>query len=85
MLPIGLLTSVLLPVPTSMLLGWLLPGLALCAVVLAAGTRFDPAKVGAALVIGWAAFVMTGLLPSTTCARSPMRSSDVAVNRPALR
>ena len=46
-LPIGLLTSVLLPLPTSRLLGWLLPGLALCAVVLAAGTRFDPAKVGA--------------------------------------
>ncbi len=82
-LPIGLLTSVLLPLPTSRLLGWLLPGLALCAVVLAAGTRFDPAKVGAALVIGWAGFVMTGFYRQR---RVPIADAlrDVAVNRPAL-
>ena len=40
---------------------------ALCAVVLAAGTRFDPAKVGAALVIGWAGFVMTGFYRQRRC------------------
>ncbi len=82
-LPIGLLTSLLLPLPTSRLLGWLLPGLAFCAVVLAAGTRFDPAKVGVAVVIGWAGFVMSGFYRQR---RVPIADAvqDIAVNRPAL-
>jgi hypothetical protein len=59
-LPIGLLTSVLLPVPTALVLGWFLPAVAVCAVVLAIGTRYNPMWVAGSLAVGWAAIVLGG-------------------------
>ena len=59
-LPIGLLTSVLLPVPTALVLGWFLPAVAVCAVVLAIGTRYNPMWVAGSLAAGWAAIVLGG-------------------------
>jgi hypothetical protein len=59
-LPIGLLASVLLPVPTALVLGWFLPAVAVCALVLAIGTRYDPMWVAGSLAAGWAAFVLGG-------------------------
>jgi len=62
LLPIGLLTSVLLPVPTSLVLGWFLPSTAACAIVLALGTRYDPVWVAGLLAVGWAAVVLGGFV-----------------------
>lgn len=59
-LPAGILTGALLPGHTTYLLGWFLPGLAACAVILAAGTHFDPRWVAGSLATGWAALVWTG-------------------------
>jgi len=59
-LPIGLLASVLLPVPTSLVLGWFLPAVAVCAIVLAVGSRYDPRWVAGSLAVGWAAAVLGG-------------------------
>ena len=59
-LPVGLLASVLLPVPTSLVLGWFLPAVAVCAIVLAVGSRYDPRWVAASLAVGWAAVVLGG-------------------------
>ncbi len=44
-IPVGLLAALLLPVRTSLLLGWVLPGLALCAVTLAVGTRVEVGRL----------------------------------------
>jgi hypothetical protein len=60
LLPVGLLTSVLLPVPTSLMLGWFLPATAACAIVLALGTRYDPRWAAGLLAVGWAAVVLGG-------------------------
>jgi hypothetical protein len=51
--PLGLLTAIVLPVRTVLLLGWIVPGVALCLVVLAAGTRFDPTRLAAGLAVSW--------------------------------
>ncbi len=51
-LPVGLLASVLLPVPTALVLGWFLPAVAICAVVLAIGTRYNPMWVAGSLALG---------------------------------
>ncbi|MGH9002662.1 MAG: hypothetical protein ACRDYV_05995, partial [Acidimicrobiia bacterium] len=56
-IPVGLLTALLLPVPTSLLLGWVLPGLALCAVTLAVGTRVEVGRLAVSLALGWGALV----------------------------
>ncbi len=60
-LPIGLIASVLLPVPTTLVLGWFLPAVAVCAIVLAVGTRHNPMWVAGSLAVGWAAVVLGGL------------------------
>ena len=59
-LPFGLLASVLLPVPTALVLGWFLPAVAVCAVVLAIGTRYNPMWVAGSLAAAWAAVVLGG-------------------------
>jgi len=56
-LPLGLVVAAMLPLPFTLVIGWLLPGLALCGVVLAAASRVDPARLGTALAIGWAVAV----------------------------
>jgi hypothetical protein len=55
--PVGIAVSALLPVPFHLVIGWLLPGLALCAVVLATASRVDPTRFAAALALAWAAAV----------------------------
>jgi hypothetical protein len=55
--PVGLAAAALLPVPFHLVIGWLLPGLALCAVVLAAASRVDPTRLAAALALAWAVVV----------------------------
>lgn len=48
-------------VPASLFSAWLLPGLALSALVLLSGTtRVDPARVAAGLALAWAVVVATG-------------------------
>ncbi len=56
-IPVGLLTALLLPVRTSLLLGWVLPGLALCAVTLAVGTRVEVGRLAVSLALGWGVLV----------------------------
>jgi hypothetical protein len=60
-LPAGLLAAVLLPADAALLLGWFLPTLAGCALVLAAGTRFDPLWLACSLAVGWATLVWAGM------------------------
>ena len=53
--PVGVGAALLTGFPLPVALGWLLPGAALCALVLLAGTtRFDPATVAASLGALWA-------------------------------
>jgi len=62
--PLGLAAALVLGLPLSVAFAWLLPGLALSAVVLLAGTtRLDPAAVAAVLGTCWALAVAT---PSAT-------------------
>jgi hypothetical protein len=80
--PIGVLMSVALPVRTASLLGWILPCVACCSVVLAVGTRWNPTVVGATLAAGWAVAVFVGAerarhLPVGRALR------HLAVNQPA--
>jgi hypothetical protein len=81
-IPLGLLVALLLPVGTLLLLGWVLPGVALCAVTLAVGTRVEVGPLAVALALGW------GLLVSML-ARDMRRGSitaalsDWVVNQPS--
>jgi hypothetical protein len=69
--PAGVLVALALGLPTYVAFGWLLPGLALSALVLVAGTVLpDPAVAAAALGGAWALAVT---LPSL----SPRGSSDL--------
>ena len=63
--PAGVLVGLALDLPSYVVFGWLLPGLALSALVLVAGTmRLDPAVVAAVLGGAWAAGVtLTALSP----------------------
>jgi hypothetical protein len=56
-IPLGLLVALLLPVGTLLLLGWVLPGVALCAVTLAVGTRVEVGPLAVALALGWGVLV----------------------------
>lgn len=60
-LPAAVLTAALLPGRTVLLLGWFLPTLAGCALVLAVGTRFDPVWTAGVLAAGWALVVWSGM------------------------
>lgn len=81
-IPVGLLAAFLLPVRMSLLLGWVLPGLALCAVTLAVGTRVEVGRLAVSLALGWGVLV-------SVLARDMHRSnvtvalSDWVVNQPA--
>jgi hypothetical protein len=81
-IPVGLLAAVLLPVRTSLLLGWMLPGVALCAVTLAVGTRVEVGRLAVSLALGWGVLV-------SMLARDLRRGSitaalsDWVVNQPA--
>ena len=56
--PVGVVAALAAGFPTAVALGWLLPGAALCALVLLAGTtRLDPAVVAASLGSAWAVAV----------------------------
>jgi hypothetical protein len=55
--PVSALTALLLPVPWHLLIGWLLPGIAFSAVVLAVGTRVDPTTTAAGLAMAWTSVV----------------------------
>jgi hypothetical protein len=59
-----------------------LPGLALCAIVLAAGSRFDPNRLAIALALGWAALV-SNLGLRTRDGDLTARLSEWVVNHPA--
>ena len=53
--PVGVVTALWLDLPTYVAFGWLLPGLALAALTLMAGTlRMDPAMTATVLGAGWA-------------------------------
>lgn len=55
--PVGVVASALLPVPFTLMLGWLVPGIGLCSVVLAAAARVEPTRLAAVLAAGWAGAV----------------------------
>ena len=55
--PMAALTALVLPVPWHLLIGWLLPGIAFPAVVLAVGTRVDPTTTAAGLAVAWTSVV----------------------------
>ncbi len=57
-IPAGLVASVALPLPIDLLLGWLIPAVAMCAAVLAVGTRIEPSAFAAVVVTAWAAAVL---------------------------
>jgi hypothetical protein len=59
--PVAVLTATVLPVPLHLLVGWVVPGLALPAIVLAVGTRVDPTSTAAALSVGWSALVVASV------------------------
>lgn len=56
--PAAVVAAALLPAELSLLMGWLLPGLALSLLVLAAGTRTDPTRLAGVLALGWATAVL---------------------------
>ncbi len=53
----GVLGSLFVPLPLSMVTAWLLPGLALCAVVGAAATIVEPVRVAIGLGVVWSVLV----------------------------
>jgi hypothetical protein len=81
LVPIGIVVSILLPVPATLALGWLIPALAACAVVLAAGAHWSPRLVGLTLSIGWAVVVLADL---TRARRLPVAEAleELSVNQP---
>ena len=81
-IPVGLGTAVALPVRTTLLLGWILPGLALCLVVLAAGPRLEPTRLAIGLALGWMMLV-TSLAHRARRGDIADRLSDWVVNQPA--
>ena len=83
LLPIGLLASALLPVRATLVLGWFLPALAACAIVLAVGTRHDPMWVAGGLAVAWAAAVLGGL---ARLRQLPLADAleQLSVNQPAV-
>ena len=82
-LPLMVGTAVLLPSRTALLLGWVVPGLALCAIVLAAGTRVDPLRLGVVLLAGWVAIVSRDLHRQRSRPLSEALE-HIALNQPAL-
>jgi hypothetical protein len=81
-LPLGLVTAVALPVRTILLLGWIVPGVALCLVVLAAGTRFDPTRLAVGLAVGWLT-VVTSFAHRARRGDVTARLSEWIINQPA--
>lgn len=63
-LPVGIVASALLPVRFTLVIGWLLPGIGLCALVLACASRMEPSRFAALLAVGWAAAVATAFTRS---------------------
>jgi hypothetical protein len=59
--PVAVLTAVALPIPLHLLIGWVLPGLAFPAIVLAVGTRIDPTTTAVALAVGWTSIVVASV------------------------
>jgi hypothetical protein len=57
-LMVGLVATLVVPLPGTALLLWLLPGLAFAAIVLAVGTWVEPSRAAAALATGWMAIVL---------------------------
>ena len=56
--PVGVAAALVAGFPVAVALGWLLPGAALCALVMLSGTtRLDPGVVAVALGSGWAVVV----------------------------
>lgn len=57
--PVAVIVALLLGLPAHVAFGWLLPGLALAALVLVAGTlRLDPAVTAGVLGAGWALLIV---------------------------
>jgi hypothetical protein len=59
--PVAALTALALPVPWHLLIGWLLPGVAFPAIVLAVGTRTDPTPVAVGLAVTWSTVVVASM------------------------
>jgi len=79
-LPVGLAVAVALPVRTTLLLGWIAPGIALCLTVLATGTRIDPLRLASGLAVGW--IVVVGSFATRLRGDGLVRAlSDWVVNR----
>lgn len=73
-IPAAMLASALMPVPFTLVIGWILPGLAFSAVVLAFASRVDATRLAGALALGWAVGVLVAFTGSR---RIPL---DAALN-----
>ena len=60
-LPVAAVTALLLPVPWHLLVGWMLPGFAFPALVLAIGTRVDPTPASIVIVVAWTTTVVANV------------------------
>ena len=56
--PAAIVVAAVMPADLVLLMGWILPGLALSLLVLAAGTRTDPTRLAVVLALGWATAVV---------------------------
>lgn len=65
-IPVGLCASALLPLPLRLVVGWLVPGVALCAVVLACASRIEPSRLASALALAWSLAVGAALARTRT-------------------
>ncbi len=57
-IPVGVLAAIPFSAPAGLLVGWILPALALCAITIAAATWRDPVPVAAGLALVWAVAVV---------------------------
>ncbi len=83
-LPVGVAVAFVLPAPTPLLLGWVLPGLALALVALALGRRMPVEQVVLGLSLGWIAVAGSVVLAGCAGAGSPIALEQWVVNDPAV-
>ncbi len=57
-IPAGLAVGVALPIRAGLVIGWLIPAVAMCASVVAVGTRVEPSAFGGVMAVVWVGAVV---------------------------